>query len=74
MLDRLTPDYRQALLMTKLHGYSMAEAASQAGVSETAMKTRVHRAIRHVRRELEREAEVPAHPSDLRREAEHARS
>ncbi len=52
LLDRLDPKYREALVLTKLEGYSLAEAAAQAGVSATAMKTRVHRAIRALQKSL----------------------
>jgi RNA polymerase sigma-70 factor (ECF subfamily) len=55
LLDGLEPKYRDALILTKLHGYSLADAAARAGVSPTAMKSRVHRAIRQVRARLERE-------------------
>jgi RNA polymerase sigma-70 factor (ECF subfamily) len=50
VLERLDPKYRTALILTKLEGCSMEEAAGRAGVSVTAMKTRVHRAIRSLQR------------------------
>jgi RNA polymerase sigma-70 factor (ECF subfamily) len=56
-LRALTPEYREALLLTKLEGRSVSEAADQVGVSVTAMKSRVHRAIRQVRSVLELEAD-----------------
>jgi len=56
ILARLSPEHRQALALTKLAGYSLAEAALATGVSQTAMKTRVHRALRSVRRLLAHEA------------------
>jgi RNA polymerase sigma-70 factor (ECF subfamily) len=46
LLDRLEPLYRDALELTKLRGYTTAEAAAHAGISETAMRTRVSRALR----------------------------
>ena len=55
LLGRLEPEQREALALTKLAGYSLAEAAERAGVSQSAMKTRVHRALRAARRILERE-------------------
>ncbi len=55
LLAGLEPKYRQALVLTKLDGYSLAEAAARAGVSVTAMKTRVHRALRAVRKSLRAE-------------------
>jgi RNA polymerase sigma-70 factor (ECF subfamily) len=54
-LRGLAPEYRDALLMTKLEGHSLDEAASRAGVSVTAMKSRVHRGIKQVRRLLDQE-------------------
>jgi RNA polymerase sigma-70 factor (ECF subfamily) len=54
-LRGLVPEYRDALLLTKFEGRSLEEAARQAGVSVTAMKSRVHRGIRQVRRLLARE-------------------
>ncbi len=44
---------RQALILTKVVGLTMAEAAANLGVSETAMKVRVHRALRELRSCLE---------------------
>jgi RNA polymerase sigma-70 factor (ECF subfamily) len=55
-LVQLETGFREALVMTKFQGYSIDEAASRAGVSSTAMKTRVHRALRKVRRLLEEPA------------------
>ena len=48
-LDRLEPREREALQLTKMAGYSMAEAGSRCGISEGAMKVRVHRALKRVR-------------------------
>lgn len=58
LLDRLEPAYREALVLTKLEGYSLEEAALRAGVSTGAMKTRVHRAIRTLQQRLSEE-ELP---------------
>ncbi len=55
LLAALEPSYRQALVLTKLEGYSLEEAAGRAGVSVGAMKTRVHRALQMVRRKLREE-------------------
>lgn len=46
ILTRLDPSHRDALTLTKIHGYSLAEAAARTGISEAAMKSRVARAIR----------------------------
>ena len=53
VLRELEPAQREALVLTKLEGHSIQEAARRAGVSESAMKTRVHRAVRAARRLLE---------------------
>lgn len=53
LLKTLPAAHREALVMTKYFGFSIAEAARQAGVSDVAMKTRVHRAIRQIHRELD---------------------
>jgi RNA polymerase sigma-70 factor (ECF subfamily) len=55
LLAALEPAYREALVLTKLEGYSLEEAAGRAGVSAGAMKTRVHRALRMVQRRLREE-------------------
>ena len=55
LLGGLEPKYREALVLTKLEGCSIEEAAERAGVSASAMKTRVHRAIRAVRKSLRAE-------------------
>jgi RNA polymerase sigma-70 factor (ECF subfamily) len=49
VIAALDPMLREALVLTKLQGFSMREAATRAGVSEGAMKVRVHRAIRAAR-------------------------
>ena len=53
MLAGIAPEYREALILTKFHGYSLEEAAQRAGITASAMKTRVHRAIKKVRKLLE---------------------
>jgi RNA polymerase sigma-70 factor (ECF subfamily) len=55
VLQHLAPEYRAALLMTKFEGRSLDEAAHRAGVSVTAMKSRVHRGIKQVRHLLAEE-------------------
>jgi RNA polymerase sigma-70 factor (ECF subfamily) len=55
LLDDLEPADREALVLTKLEGWSLEEAAARAGVSSGAMKSRVHRAIQRVRRRLREE-------------------
>jgi len=51
-LKGLAREQRDALLMTKYQGYSLNEAARQEGVSVTAMKSRVHRGLRQIKRLL----------------------
>lgn len=46
ILAQLKPEFRDALTLTKIYGYSIEEAARRSGISETAMKSRVSRAIR----------------------------
>jgi RNA polymerase sigma-70 factor (ECF subfamily) len=55
LLDQLEPGYREALELTKLRGYSTAEAAARVGISATAMRTRVSRALLATSRLLNRE-------------------
>jgi RNA polymerase sigma-70 factor (ECF subfamily) len=57
LLQRLGPDHRAALELTKLRGYSTAEAAAKLGISETAMRMRVSRALRAAEQLLERESD-----------------
>jgi RNA polymerase sigma-70 factor (ECF subfamily) len=46
LLAGLEPSHREAIELTKLQGYSTAQAAATAGISATAMRTRVSRALR----------------------------
>jgi RNA polymerase sigma-70 factor (ECF subfamily) len=46
LLAKLQPSFRSALTLTKIYGYSLAEAAERSGISESAMKSRVSRAVR----------------------------
>ncbi len=55
ILSALEPKYREALVLTKLGGYSLSDAAAESGISATAMKTRVHRAMTQVRQRLDGE-------------------
>ncbi|HZX25150.1 MAG TPA: sigma-70 family RNA polymerase sigma factor [Woeseiaceae bacterium] len=52
LLRRLDSDKSEALFLTKVLGLTNAEAAERCGVSESAMKVRVFRAIREARRLL----------------------
>jgi RNA polymerase sigma-70 factor, ECF subfamily len=57
VLDSLKPQHREALTLTKLKGFSIAEAAGQIGISQSAMKVRVHRATRAAAKLLEAQSE-----------------
>lgn len=58
LLQGLEPKYREALELTKLQGLSLEDAAQRAGTTASAMKTRVHRAVRAVREALEKDGGV----------------
>lgn len=49
MMDRLAPDYRQALRLSDVDGLSGAQVAGQLGLSISGAKSRVQRARRQVR-------------------------
>lgn len=55
LIDALAPQFRQVIVLTKLIGFSNAEAAKQLNISETAVKVRVHRAIGKLKSLLEAE-------------------
>lgn len=61
-LDRLPESQRHALLLTKVHGHSHAEAAAIVGATVGAIKLRAHRAYAALR-ELLRPAEPEAPPA-----------
>lgn len=46
LLGRLPEAQRRAILLTKVEGWSCAEAAADAGVSESAIKVQVHRGLK----------------------------
>ena len=58
ILARLKPQFRSALVLTKIEGYSLGEAADRTGISETAMKSRVSRALRAAEAMLKAERDV----------------
>ena len=51
-LDRLPPSYRMIVVMREIEGLSTKEVASIAGVSESNVKTRLHRARLMLRKQL----------------------
>ena len=48
LMQSLPDAQRQALVLTKLEGLSVAEASEQTGVSEAAIKVQVHRALKRL--------------------------
>ena len=58
-LDRLPDTYREAIVLTKITGLSVAEAATVLGATETAVKLRVHRGYNQLRKELEMYSRTP---------------
>ncbi len=55
LLDKLTPAKRQLVSDIKLDGVSVAEAAKRSGLSESAVKVTVHRAIKSLNENLREE-------------------
>lgn len=51
-LDGLPPNQREALLLTKVHGHSVIEAAQIAGTTPGAIKLRAHRAYVTLRQRI----------------------
>ncbi len=52
-LDKLPDTYREAIVMTKITGLSVAEASQVLGATEAAVKLRVHRGYNLLRKELD---------------------
>jgi RNA polymerase sigma-70 factor (ECF subfamily) len=52
-LARLPEKYREAIVLTKITGLSVAEAAQVLGTTPTAVKLRVHRGYKELRQHLE---------------------
>lgn len=59
-LQKLPDNQRQALILTKLHGRSVAEAAVITGSTPGAIKLRAHRAYVTLRKMLQKNAAGPA--------------
>jgi RNA polymerase sigma-70 factor (ECF subfamily) len=53
-LDQLSADQLEALKLTKVSGFSIADAAIRAGTSVGSMKVRVHRAYVSLKRSMQR--------------------
>ena len=60
-LSALTPEQREAILLSRYQGLSYAEIAEIAGCSEGAVKTRVFRAMETLKKALTAEASGPSH-------------
>ncbi|PLW70638.1 RNA polymerase subunit sigma-24 [Pseudohalioglobus lutimaris] len=56
LISALSPRHREAIKLTKILGFTTAEAASRLAISESAMKVRVHRAVSSLRKLMEAEA------------------
>ena len=52
VLALLKPDFREAVTLTKYIGMTTYEAASKVGISESAMKARLRRALKIVHKQL----------------------
>ncbi len=55
-INALSPQYRDAITLTKLDGLTTAEAAARLRISESALKVRIHRGINRLRRLIEADA------------------
>jgi len=53
LLESLSVQHREVLVLTKLIGFSVAETAEKLGISESLVKVRVHRAIRKLKQMME---------------------
>ena len=58
-LDGLPPNQKEALILTKVHGHSVAQAALIAGTTAGAIKLRAHRAYVTLRERAARQAQPP---------------
>jgi len=50
LISALSPEHREAITLTKINGFSNAEAAEQLHISEGALKVRIHRGIGRLKR------------------------
>ena len=53
MLDSLSEQHREVLVLTKIIGFSVAETAEKLSISESLVKVRVHRAINKLKKMME---------------------
>lgn len=59
VFSMLAPDYRDVLILTKVAGFTTAETAKKLGISESAVRVRVHRGIKETRKILQIEPIEP---------------
>ena len=52
LLESLSTQHKEVLVLTKIIGFSIAETAEKLAISESAVKVRVHRAIRKLQESL----------------------
>lgn len=55
LLEMLSDQHKEVLVLTKIIGFSVAETAEKLGISESAVKVRVHRAVRKLKQLLEKD-------------------
>ncbi|NOR80679.1 MAG: sigma-70 family RNA polymerase sigma factor [Methyloprofundus sp.] len=55
VFSMLAPAYRDVLLLTKVVGFTTSETAEKLGISESAVRVRVHRGIKETRKILQNE-------------------
>lgn len=55
VIDSLPPDYRAVIVLFNLEGRSIAEISEILGISDSAVKVRIHRARKRLRDALDRE-------------------
>jgi len=56
LLELLPEQHKEVLTLTKIIGFSIAETAEKLGLSESAVKVRVHRAVRKLQQLMVNEA------------------
>ncbi len=65
LLDRLTPDYRSAIVLRYWYDFSYVEIAEVTGTTESAVKSRLFRARRMLADLIETPGSMPGKASDL---------
>jgi RNA polymerase sigma factor (sigma-70 family) len=58
LLDELRPAQAQAILLVKLHGYSIEEASRETGLSPSAVKMNIHRGLNRLTAFIEKTHDV----------------